>query len=349
MGRVDEIARNQHGLISRSQLLGLGVSDHVVRRMRRERLLVATGPGAYRLVGAPSTWQQAVVAACLPGGGCASHVTALRLYGIQTGERDTINVTVVRGKRRSGTTARGITIHSTRSFGPTDVVTRGHIRLTSPKRTLLDMADTGLSVEELEVLVCELLQRRLVQASTLRAYLALPHRRHGISALRSAASTVLDGGALESPAELKMLRLLQRAGVPDPVRQYELRDRDGQFVARFDDAWPDLKVALETDGFFAHGTREAFEAARLRDLRAKELGWDVVRTSPEICRRNPDQISRTLLSRLTARGWQPEEEDAGTTGAARKAADEEAAAKAATTCAYRVRAAVYSVRIVLAA
>jgi very-short-patch-repair endonuclease len=46
-----------------------------------------------------------------------------------------------------------------------------------------------------------------------------------------------------------MVQLARTADqVPDPVRQYRVEDRHGQFVARVDLSWPDLGLFVELDG-----------------------------------------------------------------------------------------------------
>ena len=49
-----------------------------------------------------------------------------------------------------------------------------------------------------------------------------------------------------------MHALISRAGLPQPIAQYPF----GHF--RLDFAWPDLKVAVETDGWATHGRRAGF-------------------------------------------------------------------------------------------
>lgn len=72
----------------------------------------------------------------------------------------------------------------------------------------------------------------------------------------------------------------------------------------FDFAWPDLLVALEVDGWEAHGQREAFEQDRLRDLRLHSLGWLVLHVSARsVRRRSPavlDRVAAVLERRRAA-------------------------------------------------
>ena len=63
-------------------MLGLGLSTHAIGRRKKAGLLIPMFAGIYRVVGAPQSWHQRLLAACLWGPGTASHRSALRLLGI---------------------------------------------------------------------------------------------------------------------------------------------------------------------------------------------------------------------------------------------------------------------------
>lgn len=64
-------------------------------------------------------------------------------------------------------------------------------------------------------------------------------------------------------------------GLPLPVVNHPLLGVDGAEVRRLDLAWPQLRVALEYDGYVPHLDRADQDAARADDLRRR--GWIVVR------------------------------------------------------------------------
>jgi len=72
-----------------------------------------------------------------------------------------------------------------------------------------------------------------------------------------------------------MVVILAEAGIPAPVLQHSVRDLTGRERYRLDFAWPELKVALEYDGYEAHEGRAEHDRAREEDLRRR--GWLVVR------------------------------------------------------------------------
>ena len=52
----------------------------------------------------------------------------------------------------------------------------------------------------------------------------------------------------ESLLETLAVQLIRKLGLPDPIRQFAVYDRHGEFVARVDLAWPEIGLFLELDG-----------------------------------------------------------------------------------------------------
>ena len=74
------IARRQLGLITRQQALA-HISDHQIRRLVESGQWERRTHGLYAVAGAPRSYEQTVLAACLAGGprAVASHDCAARL------------------------------------------------------------------------------------------------------------------------------------------------------------------------------------------------------------------------------------------------------------------------------
>ncbi|MDL9980827.1 hypothetical protein [Microbacterium candidum] len=94
--------------------------------------------------------------------------------------------------------------------------------------------------------------------------------RRGIRNLRRAIELV-DPNA-ESPKESELRVLLIEAGLPHPVPQHVVHDRDGRLVARVDLAYPDRLIAIEYEGDH-HREREQWRADLARRRRLESLGW----------------------------------------------------------------------------
>ena len=249
-----ELAARQHGVVTRTQLRELGLSDDAIEyRLRRGRLH-AVHRGAYA-VGRPQlTRLGALNAAVLASGpGAAlSHEQAAELWGARRRRAGDIEVTVPNARRARP----GIRLHR-RALPESDVTTRHGIRVTGPVRTLLDLA-VRLPERELEALVNEADRLDLVDPERLRALLAGREAERGAPALRGLLGR--DAFALtESELERRFLPIARRAGLPPPLTQAHLNG------FRVDFFWPDLGLVVETDGLRYHRTPTQQARDRRRD------------------------------------------------------------------------------------
>jgi hypothetical protein len=134
---------------------------------------------------------------------------------------------------------------------------------TLPARDALALADEALS------LVGD-------PADTFRKQVAqrIERRHDPRGTVRAAGLLDLASAGVDSPAESWIRLMIVEQGVPVPEVNWEVRDLDGQLLYRLDLAWPQLRIALEYDGYAAHAGREADDRARRADLEAR--GWIVV-------------------------------------------------------------------------
>ena len=151
-------------------------------------------------------------------------------------------------------------------------VRRDGVPVTTVARTIGDLAGV-VGGDVLEEAVDDVLCRRLVTLEALE-------RGARARALR-AVLEAWNGDALPAGvAEMRVVRELLAARLPQPVRQYEIR-HGGQFVARVDLAYPDQRLALELDGFRWHAGRGPFRSDRLRRNRVEAAGWRLLEAAPE--------------------------------------------------------------------
>jgi putative AbiEi antitoxin of type IV toxin-antitoxin system len=137
---VGGLADGQHGVVSREQLMAAGVGrGAIVRALDAGRLrlvfrgVYAVGHVALRREG----WWMAALLAC--GEGAAlSHRTAAQAWGLLAGPTLPIDVTTSAAKGRKH---RHITTHRM-LLDPLDALTRDHLRVTTPSRTIVDLAAT---------------------------------------------------------------------------------------------------------------------------------------------------------------------------------------------------------------
>jgi len=103
-----------------------------------------------------------------------------------------------------------------------------------------------------------------------------------------------DADALpDGVCEMGIVRQLLAAGLPEPVRQHEIR-AGGVLVARVDLAYPEPRVAMEVDGFRWHAGRGPFRSDRIRANRIEAAGWRLLPAAPE----DGDDLCRSAAALL---------------------------------------------------
>jgi very-short-patch-repair endonuclease len=281
--RLAELARHQHGVVSRAQLLALGVGKSAIAvRVNRGRLH-RVHQGVY-VVGYPSLTRNgrfmAAVLAC--GEGAAlSHFSAAVLWGMLSGGGK-IQVTAPTGRRRPG-----LVVHRA-GLGEGEVARRAGIAVTTPARTLIDLADIAPK---------RTLERAIDEAEFLRldcTGLAPRHGRRGSGHLTSVLA-VHGVGSTRTRSELEemFLALCDKHNLPRPAVNVQIEGYECDFV------WREQRLIVETDGAAAH----AGERRRARDLeRDAELvaaGWRVIRVTYERLAREPERVAEQMTRALT--------------------------------------------------
>jgi very-short-patch-repair endonuclease len=281
---VVALAARQHVVVSTEQLLELGFGRYRIRRRLAAGWLTRLHRGVYRVGPQPGLWtaEMAALLACGPQA-VLSHRSAGAVWRVASRDAAVVDVAV------SGTQVRsrdGIRVHRF-ELARADVRERETLRVTSPARTLLDLAAV-LPRTELERAVNEAQVLRLVS----RAELAAISRRPGAGRLRAALR--VEPRLSRSELERLMLALVRRVGLPMPVTNARVLGHEVDF------AWLDERVIVETDGFEAHSTRAAFERDRARDALLSAHGWRVLRFSWWQVVHEPEVVAARLAVVLAA-------------------------------------------------
>jgi very-short-patch-repair endonuclease len=243
--RAWELAGRQHGVVARRQLLALAFnSREIEHRVARGRLhLVMRGVYA---VGWPSLTSQrrwmAAVLACGEGA-LLSHGSAATLWGIGKEKRDVVEISVT---RRCELRRPGLRVRGRPTLRPQDVAIRNGIPVTSPVRTLIDVA-TELEPLGLERSVNEADKRDLIDPETLRAELDGYAGEPGVKVLRK----LLDKRTFrlsDSDLEILFRPIAMEAGLPLPLTKQMVNGFEVDFF------FPDLGLVVETDGLRYHRT-----------------------------------------------------------------------------------------------
>jgi hypothetical protein len=276
--RITARAAEQFGLITWTQLSELGFHPERIKRFVRRRDLNVVHPAVYRIPGHPVIWEQRLMACLLRcgSGSAISFEAAGRYFRLAAVRADQPHVTVVHQQRLK---ARGFVLHRTRLFAPGDVITRGPLRVTSPLRTMIDLAGV-LSLADLEDSLDDAIRRQLVSVRQLQKRLEIRGRR-GVAGVRNLERLLAarDGQRPKaSGLQNRFRRGLERAGLPAPLEEHEICDASGRFIARVDFAYPDKKIYIEVDGSH-HETRKQREADVERQNRLSRAGWRPLRYS----------------------------------------------------------------------
>lgn len=171
--------------------------------------------------------------------------------------------------------------------------------MTTVARTLFDLAEV-INQRPLERAFDQADALQVLDLRAIQDQLARNPTRPGAKAVRHVLETHYIGSTpTENDFEDEFLSLTRALGLPDPKVQFYIDPGDGEPPIRADFAWPDQRIAVETDGRRTHGTRQAFETDRRRDQRLIAAGWRVIRTTWRQLKYRPDELRRTLLKLLT--------------------------------------------------
>lgn len=163
--RLYELAEGQGGYFSASQARDLGFGRDLVSYHSKQGNFLRAARGIYRLRRFPASSFEDLIVACLRAGpkAAVSHETALAVYGLSDLMPAQIHLIVPRTKSRR---LKGLKLHRHR-LGEGDVTQRDGVHVTTPIRTLLDVAASGVSEDQVAQAVREALQRGLVQQDNL--------------------------------------------------------------------------------------------------------------------------------------------------------------------------------------
>lgn len=268
---IADLAKGQHGVVARWQLLKAGFSRTAIERRVRSGRLCPIHRGIYAVGHPHLKWQGRWIAGVLACGPDAllSHRSAGALWDLLPASGARIDVTAI----RAGTRSRpGIAVHRARNLHVDDLDVHDGIPVTSVARTLLDVAE----IVEPWRLERAIEQAELMGLFDLRAIDSLIARstgRRGVTLLRGVLEEYRPPPVTRSELERWFLELCRDAGLPPPAVN--------SFIAGFevDIAWPDRRLVVELDGHQFHRTRAAFERDRRRDGVLQVAGYRVYRVT----------------------------------------------------------------------
>jgi len=176
-----------------------------------------------------------------------------------------------------------VAVHETTAVSPRDRTVVDGIPVTTIERTIFDLASV-CSPFTVELAIDNALRRDLTTLDKLGAMLRRVGRqgRKGTKLLRSLlAERDPLYAPTESERELMLVRLLREHGLPEAERQFSIHDDEGNFVARPDLVYRDLKIAMEYDSYERHIGKRALIRDNRRRNAMMGVGWAVLVATPE--------------------------------------------------------------------
>jgi very-short-patch-repair endonuclease len=286
---IARLASRSFGVLTREELLHVGVTrSGIGRRIDAGRLLTEF-PGVYR-VGhrAPSREARylAAVRACGEGavlrGRAAGH-----LFGLLKGKAPPPEVAAPVQRRIEGVKTR-----RSRHLDARDTTTWKGIPVTTVPRTLVDLAEL-LSFDALSRACHEAEVLHRTTPAQVNAALGRRPKAPGTANLQR----IIDGDVhvTLSKLEKRFLQRLRTAGLPLPQTNRPAGAR------RVDCRWPEHRLTVELDSYTYHHSRHAWEQDHRRDREAHARGDHIRRYTHHDVYKAPALMMRELVGLLEDR------------------------------------------------
>ncbi|MCT1458782.1 type IV toxin-antitoxin system AbiEi family antitoxin domain-containing protein [Aestuariimicrobium sp. p3-SID1156] len=287
------------------QLYATGLGPHQIRREVTSGTLTRVRHGLYRRGEAPDAPREEHQLLATTWDGVLGFESAAVLHGLPLLKdppalAQFLRPGTGRSNSRSGRVLRSAPLPD---HHITDVEGRA---VTTIPRTVVDVTRRG--GVEAGLVPWEAARRRAMLAEELDEFdreasevVELLVRRHGIEAARIARDVA--SSLSESPMETRSRWAMRQLGLPEPVQQFEVYSRDGEFLGRADFAWPELGVLGEYDGQdkydrLARRGESPAQVVRREKRRQESMeqeGWIVVRWGIEEVI-IPRKLQRILLA-----------------------------------------------------
>jgi len=293
---IARLAHFQHGVISRMQLLSVGLSSSAISRRVDRGNLHRVLDGVYS-VGHDRLAREGRWAAALLFAGsyaCLSHRTAAIAWGFEQGPG---RVEVIRdfnrkNPQKANLRDRWLLLHRTRTLPGEDLDRHRGFPLTSVARTLVDLAPRSTDRQ---------LKRFLAQADRV----GVANRREianvldrcsgwrGIGRLRDVVEQWDPRVAVtKSDLEVLFLEVRNKHRIPE----HEVNVTLGDFEV--DCLWRESRTVVELDTYTYHGDNLAFESDHERDLAVEAMGFHVLRVTHQMLTKDETGVVTTLKTLL---------------------------------------------------
>jgi very-short-patch-repair endonuclease len=292
---LGELARRQGGHVTRAQLVGLGLGVGAIDYRLSIGRLIAVHHGVYAVGHLPTNPIDQAKGVVLAGGprvalGCGS---AAAFWGVQ--QRWSFPLELISATDRR---LAGVKVHQSKTLLQRDIRVVDGLRVTSPARTVLDIAPR-LSDKQLARAVDDLRHARKVTINQLKDVVARnPHHPGAQRLAKIIGATQKE--PTRSELESAFQRLAQKHGLPVPQINVEVA---GYTVDAY---YSEHQLVVELDGWLTHQTRQAFTRDRRQDAEIlAKTGVPTVRLTYDQTTRHATRTATELRTILAARAHGP--------------------------------------------
>jgi very-short-patch-repair endonuclease len=226
-------------------------------------------------------------------GAALSHWSAAALLGLWTPAPKVVEVTV---DDAPASRNPGVKVHRSRILQSHDVWIRQGLPVTSPSRTLLDIAASA-SDRQLEVAFDRGITERTLRLSHVRHLLDRAGGHRGRARLADLLDREQGASTMtRSDGEERMLALMRQAGLPIPRVNFPFG------VWELDFYWPEARFVVEVDGHTYHSSRYRFERDRRKDNELRRADIEVMRIVGREIKERSHGLVADVTRALTRRG-----------------------------------------------
>lgn len=262
------LAYRQHGVVTRSQLRDVGLSNSQISRAIAGSRLIPIHRATYAVGHAQlrpeGRWTAAVLASGV--GAALGYRSAAQHWNLRPSSTAAIEVVVPRDTTPQH---RDVIVHRHPRMQPDEATVHVGIRTTTVARTLVDLA---------AVLPAHALRRAVGQADVLRLFdlhavrtILARHPGHpGRAALERVLDAWTDPATVRSPQEAAFPDLCARFGFPRPVMNAEVLGME------IDAVFFDQRVAVELQSYAFHSGAIQWENDHEKRARLVAAGWTVL-------------------------------------------------------------------------
>jgi hypothetical protein len=305
--RMVALARRQHGVVSRRQLLEAGYGGSLIDHQLRRGRLWPVFRGVYA-VGRPpelkrSLWTAGTLAAgpgaILAGTSAAEYWGIVKPHSQVEVHRPRGSNLILPGLYPAGRS--GSLCMKTRRTDD-DLITRcarpgAGPDVRSPAGVLIDLARV-FSSRKMERAISEASRLGFLGSGEVDLILRKGAGRPGVALLREHLRWWMpEMGDILSVLEGMFLRLCLENSIEPPLVNHQVAGMMVDFV------WLDRKVVVEVDGFRFHGDRRSFERDHARQARLAAVGYLRLAFTYNQVTRSPEEVLAAVLPSLEA--WSP--------------------------------------------